>query len=236
MVISMKKINYGILSTASIVGRFIQGIKDSKYGEVIAICSRNLDKAIAKAKDFKIENAYNNYDEMLNNDNIDVIYIATPNALHYFDALKAIRASKHVVLEKPFTLTKQQAIHLFEEAKRYNVFIMEAQKIVFLPITNHIKKIIQDKSLGNLHYVNMTSSFLPNYGYDHWMYSLQYGGGCLHGSCSYSTQYLMYLLDSTNLICHGSQLKAPTGIDDFSDFSTRYPGVSVGSNLRSSFN
>ena len=211
----MKKITYGVLSTASIIGRFIQGVRDSKDGEVIAICSRDLNKAQAKAKELNIEKAYDNYDLMLADKDIDVIYIATLNALHYPNALKAIRANKHVVVEKPFVLTQQQAKHLFDEAQKHQVFIMEAQKIVFLPITNKIKEIIQDKSLGELHYVNMTSSFKPDYGYDHWMYSLQYGGGCLYGSTTYSTQYFMYLLDSLNLKCQGSQLRTPTGSDDF---------------------
>lgn len=211
----MKKLTYGILSTASIVSRFIQGIRDSKYGEVGAICSRDLLKAQAKANEFKIDKAYGDYAQMLADESLDVIYIATPNALHYPNALQAIRAKKHVVVEKPFAFTKQQALHLFEEAKKYNVFIMEAQKIVFLPITNHIKQIIQNKSIGDLHYVNMTSSFKPNYGYDHWMYSLEYGGGCLYGSTTYSTQYLMYLLDSVDVKCQGLQLSTPTGSDDF---------------------
>lgn len=211
----MRKIKYGILSTASIVGRFIQGVRDSKNGEVSAICSRDIHKARQKAQEFMIDKAYDNYDQMLADKDLDVIYIATPNAMHYPNALDAIRAKKHVVLEKPFTLTKEQAIHLFKEAKKNSVFIMEAQKIVFLPVTNHIKQIIKDKTLGDLRYVNMTSSFVANYGYDHWMYSLQYGGGCLYGSCTYSVEYLMHLLDSLDVKCQGLQLTAPTGTDDF---------------------
>lgn len=215
MVITMKKIKYGILSTASIIARFIQGVKDSQYGEVCAICSRDLNKAKQKANELQIEKAYGQYEEMLADQDIDVIYIATPNAMHYPNALAAIRAHKHVVLEKPFVLTQKQAKHLFDEALKHNVFLMEAQKIVFLPITNHIKKIIQENTLGSLHYVSMTSSFKPNYGYDHWMYSFEYGGGCLYGSCTYSTQYLMYLLDSLDINAQGLQLRAPTGTDDF---------------------
>lgn len=215
MVINMKKVTYGILSTASIVGRFIQGIRDSKNGDVRAICSRDIHKARRKAREFMIDKAYDDYAQMLADDDLDVIYIATPNALHYPNALQAIRANKHVVLEKPFVLTKKQTIHLFEEAKKHNVFLMEAQKIVFLPITNHIKQMIQEKTLGELRYVNMTSSFVARFGYEHWMYDLQYGGGCLYGSCSYTTAYLMYVLDTLNIKGQGMQIKAPTGTDDF---------------------
>lgn len=211
----MTKIRYGILSTASIVGRFIQGVKDSKNGEVVAICSRDMQKAKQKAHEFSIDKAYDDYAKMLSDKDIDVIYIATPNSMHYPNALQAIRAKKHVVLEKPFVMTKEQAIHLFEEAKKHNVFIMEAQKIVFLPVTNHIKRIIQDKTLGELHYVNMTASFVARFDYDHWMYSLQHGGGCMYGSTTYTAEYLMYLLDSLDVKYQGLQITAPTGADDF---------------------
>ena len=211
----MKKITYGILSTASIIGRFIQGVRDSKNGYVGAICSRDMNKAKQKAEEFKIDKAYDDYDKMLADKEIDVIYVATINSLHYPNALKAIRAKKHVVIEKPFVMTKQQAIHLFEEAKKNQVFIMEAQKIVFLPVTNHIKDIIQNKSLGELHYVNMTASFTGRFDYDHWMFSLQHGGGCMYGSTTYTAEYLMYLLDSLDVTCQGLQIPAPTGADDF---------------------
>lgn len=211
----MNKIKYGILSTASIVGRFIQGVRDSKNGEVLAICSRDINKAKQKAEEFKIQKAYGDYAQMLADKDLDVIYIATPNSMHYPNALEAIRAKKHVVLEKPFVLTKQQAIHLFEEAKKHNVFIMEAQKIVFLPITNHIKRIIQENTLGELRYVNMSASFVARFDYDHWMFSLQHGGGCMYGSTTYTAEYLMYLLDTLDVNYQGLQITAPTGADDF---------------------
>ena len=211
----MKKIIYGILSTASIVGRFIQGVRDSQDGDVGAICSRNIHKARQKAREFQIDKAYDDYSRMLADKDLDVIYIATPNALHYRDALLAIRAGKHVVLEKPFVLTANQAKHLFEEARKYNVFLMEAQKIVFLPTTNYLKQMIQEKTLGEMRYANLTASFPGRFDYDHWMYSLQYGGGSLHGSCAYTTEYVMHLFDTLDIKCQGMQILAPTGVDEF---------------------
>lgn len=211
----MKKIRYGICSTASIVGRFIQGIHNSEYGEVVAISSRSIHKAQQAARQYKIDKAYGDYKEMLQDPDVDVVYIATPNANHYQDALLAILANKHVVLEKPFVLTKQQAQQLFIEAQNHRVFLMEAQKIVFLPITNHLKKLIQEKALGDLHYVNMTSSFPNRFDYDHWMYSLQYGGGALYGSTAYTTEYLMHLLNVLTMEYQAVQVKAPTGVDEF---------------------
>ena len=113
----MKKLTYGILSTASIVACFVQGVRDSKMGEVQAICSRDLNKAQEKANELKIEKAYGDYTQMLANHEINVIYIATPNALHYPNALQAIRAGKHVVVEKPFARTRFECDELINIAK-----------------------------------------------------------------------------------------------------------------------
>ena len=69
----MKKITYGILSTASIVGRFIQGVRDSQDGDVGAICSRNIHKARQKAREFQIDKAYDDYSRMLADEDLDVM-------------------------------------------------------------------------------------------------------------------------------------------------------------------
>ena len=208
------KIRYGILSTASIIGRFIQGIKDSKDGEAIAICSRNMDKAKEACEKFGVEKAYDDYEKMLLDDEIDVIYIANLNSRHYYDAILALKARKHVVLEKPFVLTKAQAERLFEIAKEYGVFLMEAQKIVFLPITDKTKEIIVEGRLGNINYISIVATYAGRFGYDHWMFSLDHAGGCLHGSVSYTIEYLQHLFDVKTITYNGLQKKAPTGVDE----------------------
>ena len=103
------KIRYGIVSTATIVPRFVQGVKDSDHGVVHAICSRSLKKAEQMAKELDIMNAYGSYEELLQDKDIDIVYIPTPNYLHYEYAKKALLANKHVLLEKPFTLSLVEA-------------------------------------------------------------------------------------------------------------------------------
>jgi len=206
-------VKYGVLSTASIIGRFIQGVKDSRDGEVVAICSRSMAKAKKACESFGVQKAYDNYEQMLNDD-IDVIYIATPNSLHYYDALRAIKAKKHVILEKPFVLTKTQAEHLFMVASENKVFLMEAQKIVFLPITDKVKEIIETNKLGKINYINMAATFAGRFDYDHWMFSLDHGGGCLYGSVSYTIEYLQHLFKVKTITYNGLQKVAPTGVDE----------------------
>lgn len=189
----MLKLKYGVVSTASIVPRFINALNESGTGEVIAIASRTLEKAEEKAREWNIAKSYGNYNEMFSDEEIDVIYVATINSEHYTYALAALQHGKHVVCEKPFTLKKAEAEHLFKVAKENNLFIVEAQKVVFLPVMKDIKNIIASGKLGKIHLIDMTSS--SGSGYNQWLHSLENGGGSLYGNASYGIHLLRYLFD-----------------------------------------
>lgn len=113
---------YGILSTASIIDRFVAGIRESQDGYVQAIASRTLEQAKIAAQRLNIDCYYGSYEELYQDDAIDIIYIPTVNGLHYRDCKNALLHHKHVIVEKPLTLTVEQAQELFDLAKRIIVF------------------------------------------------------------------------------------------------------------------
>ena len=114
-------IRFGILSTASIIDRYIVGIRASKHGYVQAIASRTVEKAKEAAERLNIETYYGTYEELYNDENVDVIYIPTVNGFHFRDAKNALMHHKHVVVEKPFVLKPEQAKEL-KLRKRIIVF------------------------------------------------------------------------------------------------------------------
>lgn len=187
------KLHYGILSTATITSRFMHAVQE--YGDIVsAIASRSLDKAEKVARHFHIHKAYGSYQELYEDDNIDIIYIATINATHAAEVKKALLHGKHVICEKPIALSACEARKLFALAKKQNLFLMEAQKSLFLPITQSVKAIIDERQLGKLHQIEMSASF-PN-PKAAWMHDpLQ--GGVIYGSASYTIEYLSYLLKPT---------------------------------------
>lgn len=210
----LMKIRYGIVSTASIVPRFVQGVKDSRNGDVVAICSRSLEKARAMAEKLDIPRAYGSYQELLDDETVDIVYIATPNHCHFDDAKRALLAGKHVLLEKPFVLLRNQAEELFALAKKQGRFLMEAQKEVFLPITNRVKEMIDTRAIGEVRYICMNASFPSRFTYDHWMYDPRCGGGALYGSNAYTVEYLLHVLDVKTLRYQGVCKQAITGVDE----------------------
>ena len=156
-------ITYGIISTASIVPRFMNAVQKGGQGKIIAIASRSLDKAQKMAEDYNIPRAYGTYDELFHDEEINVVYIATINSKHYQYSLEALHHGKNVICEKPFTMTREEAESLFDLAKEKNLFIIEAQKSVFLPVIRRVKEIIQSGQLGDIKLIDFSSSFDISY-------------------------------------------------------------------------
>lgn len=206
--------HYGILSTASITPRFIQAVQ--AYGDkVSAIASRSLAKAQEMAESFNIANSYGSYEELCQDATVDIVYIATPNHLHVEAAMLALRNHKHVIVEKPFCIHKEDALSLFQFAQRQGCFLMEAQKSVFLPATIRLKEIIDTQHFLNLRHISMLASFPDQYPNKHWMRSSN--GGVLYGSASYTFEYLMYLLENPSLTCNSMMVLGEEGaIEDAS--------------------
>ncbi|MGB4589399.1 MAG: Gfo/Idh/MocA family oxidoreductase [Clostridiaceae bacterium] len=207
----MKKVRYGILGTARIIDRFVAAVKYSDFGEVSAIASRDLGKARLSAEKLSIGKYYGSYEELYNDQTIDVIYVPTINHMHYTNAKDALLHGKHVVLEKPMTLTQKEAEELFVLAKEKGLFLMEAQKSVFLPVTLETEKLICSGVLGQVHLIDYTIS-VPNVDFK-WFYDKNSGGGALLGSGSYILSHARKLLQEEFVSYDGVATIGETGID-----------------------
>ncbi|WP_430607273.1 hypothetical protein IGJ55_000583 [Enterococcus sp. AZ170] len=217
----MREIRYGILSTAQIVPRFVEGIKKSKAGKAVAIASRSLDKAEKMAEALAIPKAYGSYEELCQDHEIEIVYVATYNKGHYEAAKMALSHHKHVLVEKPFTLSIVQAEELFALAEQNGCFLMEAQKSVFLPISLQVKKNIKDNKIGAIRWLQSVTTY-PNVEHISWFHSLDAGGGALHGSGSYPIQYMQFLLDQSIEEYNGSVTRKKGLTDDQVNVGLRF--------------
>ena len=209
----MDKIRYGIISTAQIVPRFVEGVNQSRYGEVTAIASRTINKAEELAETLGIAKAYGNYQDLCQDEEIDIVYVATYNKGHYAATKMALLHNKHVLVEKPFTLQHDQAKELFELAEARGCFLMEAQKAVFLPISLQIKKAIQQNKIGQIRWLESITAY-PSVEHISWFYSIEAGGGALHGSGSYPIQYMQFLLDQPIIEFNGTMTRTKASTTD----------------------
>lgn len=201
---------YGIISTASIAARFIEGIRLSG-DEILCIGSRDLEKAKKFAKNNNIPKYYGSYEEVYSDKDINVIYIPVINDLHYECAKQALNHHKHVVLEKPFTLTTKEARELFEIARKNNCLLFEGVKNIFMPSTEFVKQHLND--IGKVIRIETKQGIKTPFPEGHWMYNIKHGGGAYIGSASYVYHYLRYIfnclptnIDGTFTPCFNSDM------------------------------
>lgn len=223
--------NYGILSTASIVERYVAGIRESKNNTVYAIASRTIESAKKAADRLGIEHYYGSYEELLEDKNIDIVYVPTMNAIHMEWAKKALEHGKHVVVEKPFALHKKEAEEAFALAKEKHLFLMEAQKSVFLPTTLKVKELLEQKVIGDLKYIELKAGFPNRFPVEHWMNDLDLGGGALYGSATYTVEFLSFLFDFPAFKTDGSFVKGARSADDIVNFQLMFDDILVSSTI-----
>ena len=159
------KIRCGILSTAKI-GRekVIPGLQKSNHCQVVAIASRNIKQAKSTATLLNIEKAYGSYEELLNDSEIEAIYIPLPNNMHVEWAIKSLQAGKHVLCEKPIGISADEAEKLQKVANDFpHLKIMEAFMYHFHPQWQKVKSIIQENTIGE---VKTIHSFFSYYNAD----------------------------------------------------------------------
>ena len=148
----MNKIRWGILSTAKI-GRekVIPAMQNGNYCSIDAIASRDKEQAAAVAAALGIPKSYSSYEALLNDEDIDAVYIPLPNHLHVPWAIKALEANKHVLCEKPIGLSANEAKQLqLAASQKPGLKVMEAFMYRFHPQWQHAKKMVQDGAIGKL--------------------------------------------------------------------------------------
>lgn len=182
---SNSKVRYGIISPASIAPRFAEAMKHTDNGTVSAISSRSLEKACRFAQEHAIPQYYDDYHQILNDPDIDAVYLPLVNSLHYPFALEALQAGKHVIVEKPFVTHAADGAHLAQVAKEKGLFLVEAIKTPFLPVSQKIKEIIDSGKYGPVHVMEFRQSYVHGNYADGWNKQKKYGGGVLYGNEAY---------------------------------------------------
>lgn len=147
---SVPSLRWGIVGAGDIADIFIDTLQKHTKQQVVAIASKTPGKAQALGSKYGIDRTYETYEEIAAQDDIDVIYIATLPNTHLADALIAINAGKHVLVEKPTAIRKKDAQTLYQAARDAGVFAMEAMWSRYLPQASMIRKMIADKTLGKI--------------------------------------------------------------------------------------
>ncbi|MCD7840214.1 MAG: Gfo/Idh/MocA family oxidoreductase [Erysipelotrichaceae bacterium] len=184
-------IHWGIIGYGNIAKRFEKGLSYSTRGELYAIASKS---QYQKAKDAHPACIiYQDYDALLNDENIDAIYIALPHQQHYQWAKKALLKHKAVLVEKPSTLSVDDIQELCRISEENHVFFMEAMKSRFIPMVNELKTLLNQGIIGDIQYIE--NSFCSNTKYSEYSYLFDKNqGGALYDVGIYNIAMIIDLI------------------------------------------
>ena len=156
----MKHLRWGVLAAGRIAGKFASGLSTiTDQATALAVGSRSLEKAQAFAAEHGIERAYGSYDELLADPEVDAVYIATPNSLHAEWSIKAARAGKHILCEKPVTVNAPELEKVLAVVKDCDVFFMEAFMYRCHPQWSKLFEIIDAGTIGEVRVLYSTFAY-----------------------------------------------------------------------------
>lgn len=206
-------LKWGILAPGLIAADWAQSVTTNTDQVVLAAASRSLDRAQAFTAAHGIERAYGSYEQLVDDPDIDIVYIAAPHSEHRALALLAIAAGKHVLVEKPIALNTTEAREIAAAARAAGVFAMEAMWSRFLPQTAIIAQLLADGALGDV--LTVTADFGARFSFDplHRAFNPALGGGALLDIGVYPAWFAHFVLGAPRRVTATGTL-ASTGVDD----------------------
>lgn len=207
----MTAVRWGILSTAKINRLVLAGARKSDRVEVLAVASRDRQRAESYAREHGIERAYGSYEALLADPDVEAVYVPLPNSLHVVWTMGALAAGKHVLCEKPLTRRSEEAEAAFDAAERADLLLMEGFMYRHNPQTRTVQRLVDDGAIGELRLVRTAFSFsLTELGNVRMRPELD-GGALMDVGC-YCVNASRMLAGEPERVT-GEQVLAPSGVD-----------------------
>jgi xylose dehydrogenase (NAD/NADP) len=185
-------LKWGLLSTARINRRLIPAVRAAERVELVAVASRGQARADAYAAEWGIPRAHGSYDALLDDPDVDVVYISLPNSLHAEWTVRAAHAGKHVLCEKPLAVTVTECDQIIAAAESTGVVVIEAVMYLHHPLLHKAKELVQDGAVGQVMLIRgALSIFLDRPGDVRWKPEL--GGGSLWDVGSYPVSFIRWM-------------------------------------------
>jgi predicted dehydrogenase len=209
----VSKIRWGILGCGRIARKFAADLRLVDDAELTAIASRNKETLELFAKDFPCKHHHNSYEALAANDEVDVIYVATPHSHDYEHTMLCLNHNKAVLCEKAFAINSRQAKEMIKTAKDRKVFLMEALWTKFLPHYKQLQELLQQKTLGDIKSMLVNFGFKTTPNHPQRLFDPSLGGGSLLDIGIYNVFITISVLGKPDSI-EAAMIPSPTGVDE----------------------
>jgi predicted dehydrogenase len=207
-----KPVRWGIIGTGGIAHTFVRDLGLIDEGVAVAVGSRTKASADAFGDEFDIPVRYGSYEELVQDSDVDVVYVSTPHPMHHANTLLALEAGKPVLCEKAFTMTAAEARDLVAVARAKGLFLMEAMWTRFLPHVVKIRELVAGGALGDLVLVEADHGQWFPLNPEHRIFAPELGGGALLDLGVYPVSFASMLLGTPTRITALVD-RAFTGVD-----------------------
>jgi xylose dehydrogenase (NAD/NADP) len=234
----MNKVRWGLLSTARINRSLIPAIRASKRGELVAVASRELDKAQKYAQEWAIPKAFGSYESMLKSGEIDAVYISLPNHLHAEWSIRSLESGVHVLCEKPFALSIEDVDQMITSSRQNNRVLAEAFMYRHHPQTKIAGQLISNGRIGDVCIVRGVFTFAIDSREDVRLVP-EYGGGSLWDVGVYPLSMAQFIIGEPPQWVFGAQRIGDSGVEETFSGILHYSGgqtAQITSSFRAPFN
>ena len=216
VIIMLNKFNWAVLGCGNIANDFAREM-NKMGGKVYSVANRTYEKAVVFAEKYNIEKIYENIDDIFTDDNVHVVYIATPHNKHIEYIIKALENGKHVLCEKAITLNSNELNKAVALANEKNLILAEAMTIYNMPLYTELEKIINSGKLGNFRLAQVNFGSFKEYDMTNRFFNMDLAGGALLDIGVYALSCVrMFMTEYPDDI--QSQVKfAETGADEQSN-------------------
>ena len=210
----MKKYRWGIIGTAKIArSAMIPALKDSAMAEVVAVASRDSSRARNFADELGIAQAYGSYQTMLDEAEIDAVYIPLPNHLHKVWTIRAAEAGKHILCEKPLALNPDECREMIAAAKKNGIVLMESFMYRYHPRIKAAREMVQSGAIGSVKTIQSALTFYLENQQDFRLFP-EMGGGALMDVGCYCINISRLIAEKEPVTVHARAVWTKTGVDE----------------------
>ena len=216
-------IRWGIAGTGRIASDFVRDIAHIADAEVVAVGSRTLDGAQVFASARGIARAHGSIDSLVGDDNVDAIYVAGIHPVHRDHAIAAMRAGKHVLVEKPLAMNAAEVAEMITVSRETNCFLMEAMWTRFNPLHVELKRRVDTGEFGKIVSIDSDFSFSIPLDSSHRLFDPTKGGGSLLDVGIYPISLAWWWLGKPDTWTATGRI-GTTGVDERVEMDFSYPG------------
>ncbi|WP_322003548.1 Gfo/Idh/MocA family oxidoreductase [Marinobacter alexandrii] len=216
-------LNWGLIGPGRIAEKFAEAMQAEDVGRLMAVASRKPERGYAFADKYQIETVHQTYEELFQDESLDAVYIATPHNFHLEQALAAINCGKHLLVEKPLTVTAAESEQLFEAAKAKGVFVMEALWSLFLPAYQQANAWLEQGMIGEVGSVRSSFGFVVPRDNSDRLLNPELAGGVVLDMGIYTIATSQWFMQAEPDDIVAQVHLGPTGVDETCALQLHYP-------------